>query len=175
MPWYALRSKPNKEDALWYQIRGHGHEAYYPRLRVRPVNPRARCVRPYFPGYLFVQVILAQVGTRAFARLPYAQGLVSFGGDPAEVPEVLIAAIRTRVDEINECGGEGFDAFGLPLPRLQAGDRVVINDGPFRGYQAIFDAHLAGTDRVRVLLQLLQARPMKLDLPAANVQLTKRH
>ena len=132
-------------------------------------------MRPCFPGYLFVQTILAQVGTRAFARLPFAHGLVSFGGEPAEVPEVLIAAIRTRVDEINGCGGEGFDAFGLPLRRLQAGDGVVINDGPFRGYQAIFDAHIAGVDRVRVFLELLRARPMKLDLAAEQIQLTNPH
>jgi len=174
MPWYALRSKPNKEEALWREVGARGHEVFYPRLRVQPINPRARCIRPYFPGYLFVQALLAQTGTGAFSGIPYSHGLVSFGGEPAEVPDPLVAAIRRRVDEVNDSGGVGFDPNGVPVNRPSPGDRVEINAGPFGGYQAVFDGQIAGTDRVRVLLQLLQLRPIKLDIAAEQIQLTKR-
>lgn len=174
MSWYALRSKPNREEALWREIEARGHQAFYPHIRVRPVNPRARKVRPYFPGYLFVLVDLVLVGMKAFSRLHYSLGLVSFDDQPASVPEALLGAIRLRVDEINAAGGEGFDEQRKHGSRFKEGDKVVISEGPFAGYQAMFDAHLTGADRARVLLQLLQSRPVKLDLPVEQIELTNR-
>jgi transcription antitermination factor NusG len=170
MQWYVLRSKPNKEEPLWREVGARGHEAFYPSVCVRPVNPRARKVRPYFPGYLFVHVKLLLVGAAAFNSLPYAQGLVSFGGEPAAVPDELLAAIRLQVQEINAAGGKEFDRRVTDAHRLKAGDQVLINEGPFNSYKAIFNAHLDGSDRVRVLIQLLQARPMTVTLPAASIQ-----
>ena len=64
------------------------------------LNPRSRTTRPYFPGYLFVRVKLAEVGQTAFSWMPYSQGLVSFDDTPAEVPDALVQAIRKRVDEV---------------------------------------------------------------------------
>ena len=60
--WYALRSKPCKEDILWRQVGLRGFECFYPRLRVKPVNPRSRKIRPYFPGYMFVRADLSEAG-----------------------------------------------------------------------------------------------------------------
>lgn len=167
MRWYVLRSKPNREEALWLEISAHGFESFYPSLRVQPANPRSRRVRPYFPGYLFVKARLAAVGQNVFDWLPNSQGLVSFGDVPAEVPESLVLAIRKRLEEINACGGE-------QLAQLQSGDPVVIQDGPFAGYRAIFDGRVSGSERVRVFLRLLQVQQMKLELPARQVQPIKR-
>jgi transcription antitermination factor NusG len=173
MHWYALRSKPNKEEALWRQI-GGGHEVFYPYIRVQPVNPRARKMKPYFPGYLFGRLHHSVVGPTIFSWVPFVQGLVSFGGEPAEVAGVLMAALKARVDEINLAGGDGYYTRGMHAGGFKPGVRIVINGGPFAAYQAIFAAHLAGADRVRVLLELLRARPMKLELSAEQIQLTNR-
>jgi transcriptional antiterminator RfaH len=161
--WYALRSKPRKEDVVWKQARDQGFEVFYPRLRVQPVNPRARKVKPYFPGYLFVRADLEAVGQSTFQWMPHSTGLVCFGGEPAPVPENLIHAIRRRVEEIAEAGGEVFDG-------LRQGDAVRISYGPFEGYEAIFDARIPGSVRVRVLLQLLNERRVPVELEAAHIQ-----
>ena len=52
--WYALRTRPRKETLACKQAEAQGIETFNPLMRVRPVNPRARKVRPYFPGYVFV-------------------------------------------------------------------------------------------------------------------------
>lgn len=160
--WYALRSKPCKEDAVWKQARDQGFEVFYPRLRVNPVNPRARKVRPYFPGYLFIQADLEAVGQSILQWMPYSQGLVNFGGEAAVVPENLIHAIRQRLDEISKAGGENLDG-------LRQGDMVQITYGPFEGFQAIFDVKLPGSERVRVLMQLLDSRHVSVEMSAANI------
>ena len=62
MQWYVLQSKPQKESLLHDQLCLRGIEAYYPRLYLKPANPRARKSRPYFPGYLFIHVDLENTG-----------------------------------------------------------------------------------------------------------------
>jgi len=164
--WYALRSKPRKEEIVWKQVIERGFEVFYPRLRVNPVNPRSRRFRPYFPGYLFIQADIEAVGLSAFRWIPHTTGLVSFGGEPSPVPDNLIHAIRQRVNEITKAGGEVFDA-------LHKGDVVRINYGPFEGYEAIFDFRLPGTERVRVLLQFLSNRYVPIELEASHLQTKK--
>jgi transcriptional antiterminator RfaH len=165
--WYVLHSKPNKEDLLWGQLLAQKIETFYPRVRVQVVNPRARKVRPYFPGYLFVHVDLEQIGKSTLRWIPGAHDLVTCDGQPASVPEHLIQAIRSRVDEINAAGGELFDG-------LKPGERVLIQDGPFAGYEALFDARLPDGQRVRVLLELLQKSQVPLELPAGHIQCIRR-
>ncbi len=161
--WYAFRSKPNKEEFVSQQVQIQGIEAYYPHIRVQPVNPRSRKSKPYFPGYLFVRVELSQVGQSIFQWIPGGLGLVGFGGNPAPVEDELVNGIRTRVDAIAQAGGELF--YGL-----KPGDEVYIKSGPFAGYHAIFDAGLPGKERVRVLLQLLSDRSIPVELSASQIR-----
>lgn len=157
--WYAMRSHPHKEDALYQQLLRKEHEAFYPRIRVNPVNPRARKIRPYFPGYLFIHVDIEDTGLSELNYTPYSSGLVSFGGEPSIIPENLILAIRQRVTEIEAAGGELFDG-------LSSGDPVRVESGPFKGYEAIFDTRIPGTQRVKILLKMLssyQGLPVELD------------
>ena len=167
MQWYVLRSKPNKEEALCDEVDARGIHVFYPLLRVKPANPRAGRIVPYFPGYLFVQAELAEVCGSAFSWMPHSQGLVAFGGEPAEVPDGLIQAIRRRTEQI-EAGG------GAQLAGIKRGETVVIEGGPFAGYEAIFDAQVAGKERARVLLNFLQVQTMKLELPGEQIRRAKR-
>ena len=165
--WYALRSKPRKEEVLWRQLRSHEFEVFFPRLKFQPVNPRSRKWRAYFPGYMFVQVDLDEVGLSTFQWMPHAIGLVSFDGVPSGVPENLIHAIEKRVEEIAAAGGEFFDG-------LKPGDQVKISNGPFQGYEAIFDTRIPGSERVRVLIQMLSDRRLPVELQAAQVERQKK-
>ncbi len=113
--WYALHSHPNKEDLLYEQILTRGYEAFFPRIRVHPVNPRSRKIKAYFPGYLFINVDLTASGLSVFQWMPFSTGVVHFGGEPSEVPEHLINAIRQRIGEIADAGGELFDGLNKEI------------------------------------------------------------
>jgi transcription antitermination factor NusG len=165
--WYVLHSKPHKEGLLAEQLELRKIESFAPRIRVQVVNPRARPVRPYFPGYIFVRVDLDELGKSALQYVPGSAGMIDFGGEPAFVPDGLIHAIRLRVDEINLAGGELFDA-------LKPGENVLVHSGPFAGYAAIFDARLPGKERVRVLLKMLRDRKMPVELPAGYIRPAKK-
>jgi transcription elongation factor/antiterminator RfaH len=165
--WYVLHSKPHKEELLAEQLELRRIETFAPHIRVQVVNPRARKIRAYFPGYLFVHVDLEQIGLSALQYVPGSAGLISFGGEPAFVPDGLIHAIRQRVQEIDSAGGELFDV-------LKPGDTVMVHSGPFAGYEAIFDVRLPGTERVRILLKLLRNRTLPVELPAGFVRPGKK-
>ena len=160
--WYALRSKPRKEDVLWRQLHTQGFEVFYPRLRVHPVNPRSRKLVPYFPGYMFVQVDLEAVGLSTFQWMPHAIGLVNFDGEPAAVPDNLIHEINKQVTRLAASGGELF-------ADLKPGDKVNISEGLFVGYEAIFDTRLPGSERVRVLIRMLSDRRVLVELQAGQI------
>jgi transcription antitermination factor NusG len=162
LAWYVLHSKPLKDELLFEQLSLRKIETFYPRIRVQTINPRARQVRAYFPGYVFVHVELDVIGYSNLQWLPGTTGLVSFGGEPASVPDGVISAIRHKVERINNVGGGLFDG-------LKPGDNVVIQAGPFSGYEAIFDEQISGNERVRVLLKLLQKRLAPVELPAGQV------
>lgn len=156
--WYVLRVKPNKERTVFHLLQSRGIGVYYPYHKVEPKNPRAARERPYFPGYLFVQADLVEMGANGLNWIPGAHGLVTFGDWPAIVPPNLIAEIKQRLTAFEGNGG-----FVL---KFKKGDRVRIVDGLFEGYEAIFDSRLPGDRRVQVLLSFLSASPqtVKLDL-----------
>jgi transcriptional antiterminator RfaH len=106
---------------------------------------------------------LERTGIAPLQWIPHTIGLVSFDGIPAEVPDTLIAALKQHVHEVSSAGSE-------LLYKLKAGDLVEIKDGPFAGYEAIFDTRLSGRDRVRVLLQLLNDRVVPLELDATALK-----
>jgi transcription elongation factor/antiterminator RfaH len=166
--WYVIRSKPNKENFLAEQLSAYGIKVYCPYIRVRTVNPRARKSRPYFPSYLFVEVDLETVSVSTLHWMPGAINLISFDGKPAAVPESLISAVEQQVERINARQQDY-------VKGLKSGDVVIINDGPFAGYEAIFDEHLSGRERVRVLLNFLQKRQIPVELGEQQISRAKRH
>lgn len=162
--WYVLRTKPNKERSVHRMLVQEGDfEVYFPAIRVQPVNPRASKIRPYFPGYMFVNVDLERHGDNALRWTPGTQGLVRFGGQPAPVPEHLIYELQKRLAKLQEERDRPEDEF-------QAGDRVRIVDGPLEGYEAIFDRRLSGKDRVQLLLSLLSGQATRVKLENSQIE-----
>ena len=151
MHWYVLQTKPKNEKLLCEQLRIRQIDVYCPRIKVRPVNPRARKMVPYFPGYLFIRANLDVIGTSVLKWLPGAIGLVDFGSEIAYVSDELLSAIRCQIDQVNAIEGE-------PIKDLKPGDVATVQAKLFTDYHAIFDPQLPGNERAGVLLKMLRDR-----------------
>jgi transcriptional antiterminator RfaH len=160
--WYVIQSKPHKENQLSSYLETQGFEVFYPTIEVKPVNPRASKIRPYFPRYMFVHTDLDEVGISALQWVPGAIGLVQFEGYATPVPDHVIIEIRRRIAGIQSAGG-------IQLDGLKPGDPVQITHGPLSGYEAIFDLRLSGAERVQVLLEML-GRLVKVQVHAGAIE-----
>jgi transcriptional antiterminator RfaH len=99
-----------------------------------------------FPGYIFV--CLSERDPK-FSKLRSTRGVrdfVRFSGKPAVVPEALMARLQ------QEFGNQKSQRVICRLP--QAGQPVMIIDGPFAGLEAIFNT-LDGDERAILLLDIL--------------------
>lgn len=159
--WYVMRTKPHKETAVHRLLKSQDVTVFYPTIKVEPVNPRSRRLRPFFPGYLFVQADLDEIGRSTLEWLPGAHGLVTFGDEPAVVPDHLVEAVKQQT--------ASWQANEQEKARFSAGDRVRIVAGPLAGYEAIFDTELTGRERVQVLLTYLQNQPKALKIDKSDI------
>ena len=160
--WYALRVKPHKERAVCQLLESQEIALYFPMVQVKPKNPRSAKLKPYFPGYMFLKADLDELGHNAFSWIPGTLGLVSFGDLPAIVPNTLIVELQKKLETINTLQSEKLN--------LKKGERIKITEGPFAGFEAIFDMQLPGSDRVQILLAFLSSHPHPLRLPQNAVE-----
>ena len=168
MRWYVMQTKPRKELVVCEQLCILKIEVYYPRIRVKTINPRACTLRSYFPNYLFVHVDLDQIGLNTLQWIPGTVGLVGYDGEPVDVPDHLVSAIRNNIDHVNKNEAEQIDD-------LKTGETVAITSGTLAGYRAIFDSHLPGYERVRVLLKILQDRQVCIVLSKGQLERITQH
>jgi len=157
--WYLIRTKNGRERWVRDQLLGRFPEVFLPLLKAR--TPRwgrmVQSVTPLFPCYLFARFELRS-GYFDVKYMAGVRGIVSAGSDPLAVPQAIIDQIRSRgVDDVIE----------LPDQRFGSGERVVVVEGPFRGFEAIFDRYLSGTERVAILLSAIEASGLRVVLPAA--------
>jgi len=146
--WYVIQTKARNEQQVCSALENKGVEVYLPLVKVHRVNPRARPVVPFFPGYLFVRVDIDEIGKSALNWVPGVLRLLEFGGVPAVVPDLVIEHIQQRIPQVERSGDLGLGPF-------KPGDPVRITSGPFRDLEAIFDKALSGKGRVQVLVEFL--------------------
>ncbi len=164
MPWYAVRTKPRKEELARVNYLNQGIEVYLPLMRcqVRHARRVKKVARPVFPGYLFVQVDPEICDWVAVASTRGAVGPVSFGGCFPPVPDWVVESLRSRED-----------AHGLVIPaelykdRLQSGQKVEVTLKGHGSIQGVF-CGFKGSDNVEVLLDILK-RQVRASVPLQSV------
>lgn len=149
MNWYCIHTRPQKEEATrQYYHQSLGVETYFPKLREQRVIRRVKrtVIRPLFPRYVFCRIEPA-LHYRAVRYAPEVIDVVHFGPAPTIVPDQLIA-------ELKGWAGDVLDATAL-RPALRPGDIVLIGEGPLLGLSAVVQQEMSDSDRVAVLLSIL--------------------
>ncbi len=162
-PWFALRCKSNMEFIVDDQLRAKNISEYLPLCLVNPVNPRSRSARPYFPGYLFVQGEPENLYAQRVFLMRGVIGLVNFDGVPASIHPSLIEAIRQQTSQQNH-------EYLRARTGFAPGDEVVVENNAIGEIAAIFEKCVNGTERVSVLLKLMQGRMVRMELPAEMIR-----
>ncbi len=147
--WYAVCCKSRQETIAQENLQRQNYHVYLPRLQTRKHRGGkwVDVVEALFPGYLFIRINPHEQSTAPVRSTRGAIGLLRFGGQPARVPEELIAGIRQREDA----------ATGLHQdnrPQFSEGVAIKLVEGPLTGMEGIFSRQ-DSKGRVIVLLELL--------------------
>ena len=153
--WYLVKTKPRNEEKIFSRLSEAGFSCLLPRIEKKSRKREQPDVRPLFPTYLFVRFAIGQLRTIRYTR--GVAKVVSFGPEPQEVGEDIIAAVRERMDE------EGIVTLVRPPAHWKPGDRILIGEGPFEGLEAIFLEELPDRDRVVLLLEAVSSFRVTID------------
>ena len=139
--WFAVQTKPRREELAATSIRGAGLDVLLPKSRRRAEPPR-----PLFPGYVFARFC----PWRCLDAVRYSRGVlrvVSSGTMPLPVPDETVSELRHRMNT------DGF--IMLTPPSFQPGDQVVVHQGPLQGLLGRVEHEWDGGRRVMILLGCL--------------------
>ena len=145
--WYLIHTKLRQEQAALENLERQGFECFLPQIRVEKLRRGALQVvqEPLFSRYLFIRLD-ADLGSQSWAPIRSTIGvsrLVTFGQNPATIDDDLVSIIRAQTDT-NE----------VLLRHFEPGQTVVVTEGPFTGFEAIYQ--MADSEsRVFVLLNIL--------------------
>lgn len=160
--WYLVHTKPRQEERALENLQRQGYPCFLPQVPVESVR-RGRVVvaqQALFPRYLFIQLD-DSLQARAWGPVRSTLGvtrLVTFGVQPARVPDDLIDQLRQQVQ----------DLAADPQPLFRPGQAVRITQGPFAGLDCIYEIP-DGDQRAIVLLTLLQ-RPVRVPVPVQSLR-----
>ena len=156
--WYVLRVKRRHERIVAEELRRENLDPFVATyVDLRKWSDRVKRIEvPLFPGYVFCRFSLEQ--RIAVLKKPGVTSIVSFGDQPASVPDEEISAVRSIV-------ASGLPA--RPCPYLQAGDPVKIEKGCLAGVSGVLVCEKTGW-RVVVSITLLQ-RSVSVELDRAMI------
>ena len=145
MTWYALQHKPAQGDRAVAHLQNQEIACFYPKVSVEKIKAgkRTKKLEPLFHGYLFVNL---EQTDPMWAKLRSTRGIirvVSFANKPAPIPDGIIQQIKDGLDKVVVQGG------------IKPGQSVELDDGPFKGISAIFQAY-DGEERAIVLISFMQ-------------------
>jgi transcriptional antiterminator RfaH len=162
--WYAVQTQPHLESKAVHHLNNQGFPTFFPRYRKERRHARRvdTVEAPLFPGYVFVALDLAADRWRAVLSTLGVRRLVTFGGNPAAVPDVIMNEIRARANEHGLVETMDDDL------KFSPGEALEILTGPFKSYIGLF-AERDDQNRVILLLNLL-GRTLRLPIAAHAVQ-----
>jgi transcriptional antiterminator NusG len=112
--------------------------------------------RKFFPGYIFVQMILDEETWHVIKNTPKITGFVGHSTDPPEVPE----------SEVKEMKGQMEEGALRPKPKVlfDIGEAIKVVDGPFQDFNGTVEEVKPEKGKVRVLISIFgRATPVELD------------
>jgi len=144
--WFALRVKSRAEKTVSTIARHKGFEEFLPLYTSRRRwSDRFQSVElPLFPGYVFCR--LNPEFRLPLLTIPGVMSFVGIGRVPAPIDDAEIAAIQTAM---------GSGLLVEPYPFLEAGQRVLLEEGPLAGLEG-FLVEVRKQQRVAVSVSLLK-------------------
>lgn len=145
--WYAVHCQAHREGAAAIHLENQHIKVFLPRRETTRRHARKieRVRRPFFPGYLFIQLDVTRDRWRCVNSTFGVARIVMHKDQPAPAPHGVVEAL------MDACDVEGNLSWKT---ELRPGQKVRVVDGPLMELVGQLD-QLTDSDRVRVLLNIM--------------------
>jgi transcriptional antiterminator NusG len=170
--WYIVHTYSGHENkaklTLLERVRNANLTEYFGEVLVPTESvmevvkgQRRTTTRKFFPGYMFVQMVLDDRTFHLVKNTPKITGFLG-GTKPTPVPEREITGVQTNMSE----GGK-------PKPKarvvFEVGDSVRVTDGPFANFSATVEEVKSDKQKLKVSLSMF-GRATSVELDFAQVE-----
>ena len=172
MKWYIVHTYSGHENkaklTLLERVRNANLTDYFgdvlvPTESVMEVvkGQRRTTTRKFFPGYMFVQMVLDDRTFHLVKNTPKITGFLG-GTKPTAVPEREITGVQTNMSEGGKPKAKARVVF-------EVGDSVRVIDGPFANFSATVEDVKADKQKLKVSLSMF-GRATSVELDFAQVE-----
>lgn len=161
--WFVVHTQPQKELFAAQELKKQGFDVYCPKFLKQRRHARRveTVVSPLFPRYIFVAFDDAETPWRCINGTKGVAYILASSDKPLCMPEQLIGSLKAREDN---CGYVSLEVLAL----FAQGDKVLIVDGPFEGYNATI-VSMSENDRVQLLVNFM-GRQLEVGLMAQMIE-----
>jgi transcriptional antiterminator RfaH len=156
--WFIVNSKPKQEFDAERNLRTLDIGVYLPvyNRRIKKNKTKIDRVAPLFSGYLFARFDIHEF----YQKVKYTKGVKTILG----YNEYLWTIADEKIRDIQSRENNGLVVLRKREERFSKGDRILIDEGDFEGWEGIFQEELP--DRERAIIMLTNVKfSSKLILP----------
>jgi transcriptional antiterminator RfaH len=144
--WFIIHSKPKQEFDAEKNLRSLSIPVYLPlyKKKIKKNKVKVDRITPLFSGYLFAQFDVHE----SYQKVRYTRGVKAIlGGN-----EFLWTLADEKIQDIRSRESNGLVVLHRRDESFRQGDRILIDEGDFEGWEGIFQEELPDRERAIILL-----------------------
>jgi len=148
--WFIIQSKPKQEFDAERNLRSLSIPIYLPlyKKKVKKNKVKVERIAPLFSGYLFARFDIHE----SYQKVRYTRGVKTILGRN----EYLWTLADEKIQDIRSRESDGLVVLRRREESFRRGDRILIDEGDFEGWEGIFQEELPDRERAIILLTNVQ-------------------
>jgi transcriptional antiterminator RfaH len=144
--WFIISTKPKQEFIAEQSLKDLGARVYLPLYfkKVKKNKEKVEVLSPLFSGYLFAQFSVIDL----YHKVRYTRGVKSVLGNN----ECLWTIADKKIDDIKCREQDGIVTLRRREDQFKCGDRILIDEGDFDGWEGVFYEDLPDNERAIIML-----------------------
>jgi transcriptional antiterminator RfaH len=148
--WFIIQSKPKQEFDAEKNLRSLAIPVYLPLYakKIKKNRVKVERVTPLFSGYLFARFDVRE----SYQKVRYTRGVKTVLGRN----EYLWTISDEKIQDIKSRESNGLVVLRRREESFRRGDRILIDEGDFEGWEGIFQEELPDRQRAIIMLTNVQ-------------------
>ncbi|MCP5050749.1 MAG: hypothetical protein GY940_26535 [bacterium] len=144
--WFIISTKPKQEFLAEQSLKSLGADVYLPLYskKIKKNKEKIEVISPLFSGYLFAQFSVVEL----FHKVRYTRGVKSVLGNN----ECLWTITSQKIDDIRCREDNGIVTLKPREDNFKCGDKIMIDEGDFDGWEGVFYEELPDNERAIIML-----------------------